>query len=105
MPEEPPQSSRSIDPLVHSSFLEAMLVSGIWLSAMIWSISVCYLMGYNRPPGELTLVLGFPDWVFWGIVVPWLTCTVVSCVFAVLFVRDGDLGTDLDDTDDLGLGG
>lgn len=105
MPTEPPKPYRSIDPLVHSSFREALLVSGIWLGAMIWSLSVCYLMGYDRPAADLKLVLGFPDWVFWGIVVPWLTCTVVSCIFGALFVRDGDLGIDLEETDELGLGG
>ena len=101
---EPRKPARRIDPLVHSSFREALLVSGIWLAAMVWSISVCHLMGYNRSAGELKLVLGFPDWVFWGIVVPWITCTVVSCVFGAFYVRDGDLGTDLENTDELGLG-
>jgi hypothetical protein len=96
---------RRTDPLVHSSFREALLVSGIWFVAMIWSVSVCYIFGYHRSGEGLTLVLGFPDWVFWGIVVPWTTCTVVSCIFSALFVKDGDLGTDLQDTDELGLGG
>ena len=102
---QPPKPSRSIDPLVHSSFREALLVGGIWFVAMIWSISVCYFTGYDRQAGDLKLVLGFPDWVFWGIVVPWITCTVVSCVFGAVYVSDGNLGADLEDTDDLGLGG
>lgn len=97
--------SRNTDPLVHSAFREALLVVGIWLAAGVWSISVCYRMGYHRRIEDLKLVLGFPDWVFWGIVVPWVTCTLVSIVFGAIFVRDGDLGQDLEDTDDLGLGG
>ena len=102
---QPPKAHSSIDPLVHSSFREALLVGGIWFVAMIWSISVCYFTGYDRQDGDLKLVLGFPDWVFWGIVVPWITCTVVSCVFGAVYVSDGNLGADLEDTDDLGLGG
>jgi hypothetical protein len=96
---------RNTDPLVHSAFREALLVTGIWLTAAVWSISVCYSMGYHRSVKDLRLVLGFPDWVFWGIVVPWIACTVLSIVFGIVFVRDGDLGRDLEDTDDLGLGG
>jgi hypothetical protein len=29
----------------------------------------------------------------------------VSIVFGLIFVRDGDLGKDIEDADDLGLGG
>ena len=97
--------TRKTDPLVHSSFREALLVAGIWLAAAVWSISVSYKMGYHRSVDDLKLVLGFPDWVFWGVVVPWSACTVVSIVFGLIFVRDGDLGQELEDTDDLGLGG
>ncbi len=97
--------TRKTDPLVHSSIREAILVTGIWLAAAIWSISVCYTMGYHRAADDLKLVLGFPDWIFWGVVIPWTTCTIVSIVFGLIFVRDGDLGKDIEDADDLGLGG
>jgi hypothetical protein len=38
-------------------------------------------------------------------VIPWTTCTVVSIAFGLIFIRDGDLGQDLENADDLGLGG
>jgi len=93
------------DPLVRSSMREALLVTAIWFIAGTWSISVCYLMGYNRSVESLKLVFGFPDWIFWGIVIPWMTCTVVSILFGLIFIRDGELGQDLENADDLGLGG
>ncbi len=97
--------TRQQDPVVSSSFREAIVVIGIWLTAMTWTISVCYSMGYNRPVKDLKFVFGFPDWVFWGIVIPWCTCTVVSCLFSALLFRDDALGEDVENTDDLGLGG
>lgn len=97
--------TRNTDPLVHSSFREALIVTCIWLTAAIWSITVCYRMGYHRSAEDLKLVFGFPDWIFWGIVVPWAASTVVSIVFGLVFVHDGDLGKDVEDADDLGLGG
>ncbi len=97
--------TRKTDPLVHSAIREALLVTGIWLAAATWSLTVCYQMGYHRDVKDLRLVLGFPDWIFWGIVVPWTTCTVASILFGLMFVNDGDLGKDLENTDDLGLGG
>jgi len=96
---------RQQDPVVSSSLREAIVVISVWLIAMIWTISVCYSMGYNRPVEDLKFVYGFPDWVFWGIVVPWCTCTVVSCLFSALLFREGALGEDVENTDDLGLGG
>ncbi len=98
--------SSKIDPVVRTARREALIVVGMWLVAMVYSIGTCYRLGYNRPVSDLKLVYGFPEWVFWGILVPWVTCTVLSWVFGVLFIRDGHLGEELDDDgDELGLGG
>lgn len=96
--------TRQQDPVVNSSFREAIVVVSIWLIAMTWTITVCYRMGYNRPVEELKFVYGFPDWIFWGIVAPWCVCTVISCLFSALLFRDGHLGEDVENADDLGLG-
>ncbi len=94
------------DPVVRTARREALIVFGIWITALIYSVTTCYRLGYNRPIGELKLVYGFPEWVFWGIVVPWVTCTVIAWVFGVLFIRDGELGEELEESEDeLGLGG
>jgi hypothetical protein len=83
---------------------EALIVAGIWLAAMLWSVGCSALLGYGQQPQPPQLVLGFPLWVFWGIVIPWLACAVISWWFGAFFVRDGELGQDLEDTDELGLG-
>ncbi len=54
----------------------------------------------------MKFVFGFPDWVFWGIVVPWVVCSIFSLYFGATFVRDEDLGEELpEQEDELGLGG
>jgi hypothetical protein len=45
--------------------------------------------------------IAFPDWVFWGIVVPWGACFVVSWWFSYVFVKDADLGKELDEADEI----
>ena len=45
-----------------------------------------------RDAATLTYVLGFPDWVFWGIVVPWMTCTLLSFVLSGYVITDEELG-------------
>ena len=98
--------SSQTDPVVRSGRREALIVVGIWLTALSCSVTTCYLLGYNRAVSELKLVFGFPEWVFWGVLVPWVTCSVISWVFGALFIRDGHLGQDLEETEDeLGLGG
>ena len=65
-----------------------------------------YTYGYGRSLEDLTFVLGFPDWVFWGIIVPWSVCVAFSFYFGATFMRDHDLGEELPETEDeLGLGG
>lgn len=94
------------DPVVSSGQREALIVVGIWLVAMTWSISTSYLLGYNRSIEELKLIWGIPEWTFWGVIVPWTVCVVVSWIFGNRFVHDSHLGEELpEETDELGLGG
>ena len=65
----------------------------IWGAATAWSVGYTALYGYHRSAESLTFVLWFPDWIFWGIVVPWLACIVASLWYALLFMRDEDLGS------------
>jgi hypothetical protein len=88
----PSMNSRPADPLLISARREALLVLAIWLTACVYSISVYYSLGYGRDVTTLTYVLGFPDWVFWGVVAPWTVCTVLSCVLSYFVIRDEDLG-------------
>lgn len=84
------------DPLLRNARREAFLALGMWLVAMTYTITYCYLHGYGRAPESLTFVLWFPDWVFWGIVAPWGVCVVVSTVFAFFVMGDESLGEDPD---------
>ncbi len=85
------------DPLVRAARREASLALGTWFVAMLYSITYCYLNGYGRSVDSLTFVLWFPDWVFWGIVVPWGVCIVFSTIFAFRIMGDESLGEEADD--------
>ena len=78
-------------PLLKSARREALVAFSIWLMATIYSVVYCTLFGYGRTAESLTFVLGFPDWVFWGIVLPWGVCTIVSSLFAFWVMKDEDL--------------
>lgn len=82
------------DPVVTSSRREAILSFAIWLVACVYSLTVCYRWGYNRDVTTLTYIWGFPDWIFWGVVVPWTVCTGICFVMAYIVIADGELGED-----------
>ncbi len=84
------------DPVVIAARREACLAFLWWFAALLYTVTYCYLHGYGRTPESLTFVLWFPDWVFWGIVVPWTICILGSVVFAFRVMGDESLGEDLD---------
>jgi len=87
------------DPVVRAARREAAFTAVLWLAAMGYTISYCYLNGYGRNLDDVKFVLWFPDWVFWGIVVPWLACVVVSTIFAFGFMGKEPLGADRGEAD------
>lgn len=80
------------DPVLTSSRREALIAFAIWLTACVYCIGVCYRYGYGRDAATLTYVLGFPDWIFYGVVLPWTICTVLCFLMAYFVIADSDLG-------------
>ncbi len=84
------------DPLVKSGRREAAFALVLFAAALVYTLVYCDFQGYTpRPPESLSFVLWFPDWVFWGIVVPWLACVLISTIFALCCMTDADLDADL----------
>jgi len=83
---------RREDPVLTSARREAWLVFLIWLAACVYTVGFSYRYGYERDADTLTYVLGFPDWVFWGVITPWSVCTLLCFVVAYFVIADDDLG-------------
>lgn len=88
------------DPVLVSARREGLVVLVIWLVAMGYTITYCYLHGYHRSVESLTFVLGIPDWVFWGIVAPWMICVVASWLFSYVLMTDADLGEENEEAEE-----
>ena len=73
---------------------EGLMLLGAWAVALVWTISVSYLGGYNRAARDIGLILGMPDWVFWGVALPWGLCLLFSAWFCFRIMADDDLGRD-----------
>jgi hypothetical protein len=93
-------SQANEDPVVRSSRRETVVVILVWLAAMTYTVGYNWLFAYGRGPGEMRLVLGIPDWVLWGIILPWSACVVVCWWFAYGFMSDESLGKEQQPPDD-----
>ncbi|MFO0953685.1 MAG: DUF997 family protein [Isosphaeraceae bacterium] len=82
------------DPLLRASKREALAVAGIALLAMAYTMVYCVNYGYGREAEPIRFVLGFPSWIFWGVVAPWTVCTLVCAGFSWWFMEDVDLGAE-----------
>lgn len=87
------------DPLVRSARREALIVGAVCLVAMTYTLVYCGIYAYDREAEDIEIVFGFPDWVVWGVLVPWGVCTVFSIVFAFWIMKDDPLGDAADDWD------
>ncbi len=86
--------SKPDDPVFLNARREAVAILILWACCFAWTVPYCYLHGYDAPsdPVDLQLTLGIPDWVFWGIAVPWVCAGVVSILLCLFFFQDDDLG-------------
>jgi hypothetical protein len=78
----------SEDPGLRSAKREALVVLVIALGSLTYTVCTCYVLGYGRAGEPIAFVLGFPAWVFWGIVLPWGICVVLSAWFSLVFMTD-----------------
>lgn len=91
------------DPVYQNSKRETYWILLIWAVFALWVVGVSGWLGFgNNPNDPIKTVLGFPNWVFWGIAVPWLGANIVIFYFANKVMRDDPLsdGKDLDHSKD-----
>lgn len=86
---------QQLDPVYLNARREALIILAVFAVCFTWAILVYFFDGYTpigKAPPDVTLVLGMPRWVFWGIFVPWIFADVVTLIFALFVMRDDDLG-------------
>lgn len=110
------------DPLYRHSLREAAFILSLWACCLVYTVGYCYLYGYlthepatnstgpgidqwvgpltsfNRDPESITypLGLGIPDWVFYGVVLPWCVCVAATFWYLRYFFADDDLSPSSD---------
>lgn len=93
IPPMPQPATDRTDPVLTHARREALLVLGMFLTAMAWTIGYCGTFGYGET-ADTALIFGIPSWVLWGVFAPWTVCTCLSSFLALFVIRDADLGED-----------
>ena len=100
------------------SLREAKVILSLWFVASVWSCGYCYLYGYavhepdagavgptfsellgplttmDRRPDSLRTPweLGIPDWIWYGVFLPWIGCIAFTFWFCLAYFQIDDLG-------------
>ena len=87
------------DPTYRNARREAIIIGLIWLASTIYCCAYCYLFGYTSPErpktaADIAPIWGIPSWVLWGVMAPWIVCTLITFWFAGVYMADDDLGQD-----------
>ena len=88
------------DPLFVHARRELVFTMTAWLIFGLWVVGYSWVAG-NRPPADpdnLSLVLGMPAWVFWGIGLPWVMANVLTFWYCFRFMVDDDLEVVLEES-------
>lgn len=83
--------SQTDDPLLRSSRREALVTIIVFVIAISYTVGYCTLHGYKTSEEELQLVWGIPDWIMWGVLLPWGVCTLFHCWFSTFIMQDHPL--------------
>ena len=64
----------------------------LWLILLAWLGVIGYsaAKGYDLAPEEVSTVLGFPGWVFWGVVTPWMIANAFTFWFCLRALKNDE---------------
>ena len=66
---------------------EGIVAFLLWAAACIWTITVCWQLGYSGRPIET--VGGIPTWILYGVFVPWVSMFVLHSLFSWFLLGRG----------------
>ena len=76
-----------MEPSYRRPLKEAVVALMLWFGAGVWVISVSYWLGSGRPVFSIG---GIPNWVLWGVLLPWVTLFVIHSWYSLFFLQAGD---------------
>lgn len=83
--------SPPLDPVFVNTRREAGIILVTWVVFLIWVIGYCSQNAYKPIEGELSITMGIPTWLFWGVFLPWLIAAAFTIWFGLFYMADDPL--------------
>lgn len=85
------------DPVFVNSLRETVVIISLFLLFLLWTVAVSFYLGaeqtfLSQDGKPLSLVWGMPNWVFYGIFLPWMIVNLIGIWFCFGFMKNDDLG-------------
>jgi len=80
-----------VDQVYRHSLRESLVAVSAWLVCGVYSVTYCFLNGHGRKPDEIEVTWGIPNWVLFGVFLPWVLCNVFAWWYCFCFVKDQEL--------------
>jgi uncharacterized membrane protein YhdT len=81
------------DPRYHKGALQALWIGIIYVIYCVGAIIIAFPLSIYRPQNmPMKFIGGFPDWVFWSIIVWPLVMSLVTILVILLKFKEIDLG-------------
>jgi hypothetical protein len=87
----PAPLSASGQRLLRNARREAALILAVWAGLLVWVVGASWGRGYGRPPEDFRSILGMPDWILWGVALPWLVATLLTLVIGARVLKSDAL--------------
>lgn len=91
---EPSSNDRAgdgADPVWRHSRREMVGILLVFVVFLAWTVGASAAWGYGES-ARTTIVAGVPAWIWLGVAAPWAAATAATVAFAMMFLRDDDLG-------------
>ena len=76
------------DPRYRQCNREALISVAVFLVSFVIIGGVSLLLGYGKPADEISLIVGFPTWYFYGVVVGGILIALLPIPVVLLFFKE-----------------
>ncbi|MCG3195897.1 MAG: hypothetical protein GHCLOJNM_00366 [bacterium] len=80
----------TFDPSYRRALHEAIFTLVVFIIPLAFTVIYCARTGYDRDPHTVGDYWGIPDWVFWGVFVPWTVCVGFTAWFTFFHMVHDD---------------
>jgi len=76
------------DPRYKEATKQAMIAFGFWWFWVLVTLAIGLSITLTKPLGQMNLIFGFPDWVFYSLIVWQIVALILMVVVIKMFFKE-----------------